>query len=80
MHGRGRAGREPAMVTDHVRGEAVRGAGGLRRVAAGKARGEVAGIEAVAGRGGVDRHHDFRHRHELFGAGRRRRARCWGRS
>ena len=35
---------------------------------AGKPRREIAGIEAVAGGGGVDRHHDFRHRHEFLRA------------
>ena len=46
-----------------------------RRAVAGKPRGEIGGIEAVAGRHGVDRHHDLRHRHELaLAAGRDQRA------
>src|SRR6478736_2856268 len=55
---RGRGARhERAGMADHVASEAVRGARRLRWVAAGETGGEIAGIETVAGCGGVDRHH-----------------------
>ena len=41
----------------------------MRRLRSGDAGSEIAGIEAVAGRGRVHRHHDLRHRYEFPRAG-----------
>lgn len=62
-------------MADHVAGEAMGGAHGLGDFDAVEPRGAIAGIETVTGRGGIDRHHDFRHRHEFpHGAGSHQRA------
>ena len=62
-------------------GEAMRGrpAAALGPFA-GEPRRDIAGVEAVARRRGVDRHDHLRHRDELRRCRRRRPARCWGRS
>src|SRR5665811_48561 len=52
-------------MPDDLPGELVRGARRLERPASTEPRGEIAGIETVAGGGRIDRHHDFRHRHGI---------------
>ena len=47
-------------MTDDLAGEAMRRSGGVRRCFAGQARGEVGRVEAVACRGGIDRHYYLR--------------------
>src|ERR1700691_5620659 len=44
----------------------MRSASSLRRIAALKTCGKITGIETVTGGGGVDRHHNLRHRHEFL--------------
>ncbi len=61
-------------MTDHLAGELMCGERRLAGLLAGEPRRQIAGVEAIAGRGRVDRHDHLRHRDErALAAGRDQR-------